>query len=318
MPRAATEARLPEEPEVDRGARAPSSPSTRGSRRAPDARRRGADLSARARGGPAPGPPDGDPVRDLPRARRLQRSVDGAERVDANKRVLYVRNEAGRIVARKLLAISEGLEARRLQPLHLRRRRRGDRDPPCRARRCAGRSPREAGLPLALARNSGRDHQGFWYDDGTVSFDDDVDVVCPLARPRDAAKRFDAIANRGRLAIDVGDVDAVLAVVTRWDAAPLKPGPRVVARRTPGEREAGAARRITIRCALARELWRRGHAAGTVMATCAPTSTRPRMPYPRCLWRFSGAPRAGGRGRGTGRGACTRRVPEVDTTGSCT
>ena len=147
--------------------------------------------------------------------------------IDANKRVLYVRGRDGKVVARKLIAITKELKIVGYN-LYLSMRGPGERelraavDAMCRA------IAAEVGAPLAGTGEPDKIHEGFWYDDGTVPWGDDVDVASychslDLAMP---PKWFDAIATeaRGSLAMDAGDVDAALAVLTRWDGGPANLG----------------------------------------------------------------------------------------------
>ena len=147
--------------------------------------------------------------------------------IDANKRVLYVRGRDGKVVARKLIAITKELKIVGYN-LYVSMRGPGERairgaiDAMCRA--ISG----EVGAPLAGTGTPEVIHAGFWYDDGTVPWGEDVDVAA-YCRSLDLAmppKWFDAIATeaRGRLAIDAGDVDSALAVVTRWDGGPANLG----------------------------------------------------------------------------------------------
>jgi hypothetical protein len=147
--------------------------------------------------------------------------------IDANKRVLYVRGRDGKIVARKLVAITKELKIVGYN-LYVSMRGPGERairsavDAMCRA------IALEVGAPLAGTGEPAKIHEGFWYDDGTVPWGEDVDVAS-YCRSLDLAmppKWFDAIATeaRGRLAMDAGDVDAALAVVTRWDGGPANLG----------------------------------------------------------------------------------------------
>ena len=143
--------------------------------------------------------------------------------IDANKRVLYVRNADGKIVARKLLAITKelglvgyntyvavsGAEERAIRAaVEAMCRTIGD----------------EIGAPLLREGVPDQLHAGFWYDDGTVGWTDDVDVAayCRTLGLGQPAKSFDALALAARRtkAIEEGDVDAVVASLTRWDDGP--------------------------------------------------------------------------------------------------
>jgi hypothetical protein len=147
--------------------------------------------------------------------------------IDANKRVLYVRGSGGKIVARKLLAITKELKIVGYN-LYVSMRGPGERairaavDEMCRA------LASDVGAPLAGTGEPENIHAGFWYDDGTVPWGEDVDVAAycrtlGLAMPE---KWFDAIATeaRGRLAMDDGNVEAATAVLTRWDGGPANLG----------------------------------------------------------------------------------------------
>jgi len=147
--------------------------------------------------------------------------------IDANKRVLYVRGRDGKVVARKLVAITKELKIVGYN-LYVSMRGPGERairaavDTMCRA------ISNEVGAPLAGTGEPEKIHEGFWYDDGTVPWGEDVDVAS-YCRSLDLAmppKWFDAIATeaRGRLAMDAGDVESALAVVTRWDGGPANLG----------------------------------------------------------------------------------------------
>ncbi|MBX3191008.1 MAG: hypothetical protein KF819_28690 [Labilithrix sp.] len=143
--------------------------------------------------------------------------------LDANKRVLYVRTREGKIVARKLIAISREL---RLVGYNLYVSARGDVE---RAVRSAVESmcrtiAEETGAPFASAGVPDELHEGFWYDDGTRPWGEDVDVAsyCRALELDPPAEPFDALATeaRGHAAIDAGDVDAAAAVLTQWDCGP--------------------------------------------------------------------------------------------------
>lgn len=161
--------------------------------------------------------------------------------IDANKRVLYVRGRDGKIVARKLVAITKELKIVGYN-LYVSMRGPGEGairaavDAMCRA------LSNEVGAPLAGTGEPEKIHEGFWYDDGTVPWGEDVDVAS-YCRSLDLAmppKWFDAIATeaRGKLAIDHGDVDAAIAVLTRWDGGPANLGLGRWLTERLGEREA--------------------------------------------------------------------------------
>lgn len=143
--------------------------------------------------------------------------------IDANKRVLYVRGRDGKVIARKLIAITRELKIVGYN-LYVSTRGPAERviraavDAMCRA------ISQEVGAPLAGTGEPEKIHDGFWYDDGTVPWGEDVDVAS-YCRALDLAappQWFDAIATeaRGRLAMDEGNVEAAVAVVTRWDGGP--------------------------------------------------------------------------------------------------
>ena len=147
--------------------------------------------------------------------------------IDANKRVLYVRGRDGKVVARKLIAITKELRLVGYN-LYVATRGPGEReiraavDAMCRA------LAEEVGAPLAGTGEPEKIHDGFWYDDGTVPWGEDFDVASycrhlGLAAP---PKWFDALATeaRGRSAIDAEDVDAALSLLTRWDSGPANVG----------------------------------------------------------------------------------------------
>ena len=147
--------------------------------------------------------------------------------LDANKRVLYVRGRDGKIVARKLIAIAKDL---RIVGYNLYVSMRGPGERAIRAAMdamCAAIST-EVGAPLAGSGEPEKIHEGFWYDDGTVPWGDDVDVAsyCQSLELTAPPKWFDAIATeaRARSAMDDGDVDRAIAALTRWDAGPANVG----------------------------------------------------------------------------------------------
>ena len=194
--------------------------------------------------------------------------------IDANKRVLYVRGSGGKVVARKLIAISKDLKIVGYN-LYVSMRGPGEReirgavDAMCRS------LVAEVGAPLAGTGEPERIHEGFWYDDGTVPWGEDVDVAS-YCRALDVAmppRWFDAIATeaRGRRAMDEGDVEAALAVLTRWDGGPANMGlGRWLVERL-GERE--AVRRAREDSALAPAILRAQASSGEdgmirALATC--------------------------------------------------
>jgi len=143
--------------------------------------------------------------------------------IDANKRVVYVRNADRKIVARKLIAITKelglvgyntyvavsGPEERAIRTAI---------EAMCRA------IADEIGAALLRDGAPEQLHKGFWYDDGTVGWTDDVDVAayCRALGLAPPAKSFDALAVAARRtkAMDEGDVEAVVASLTRWDDGP--------------------------------------------------------------------------------------------------
>lgn len=143
--------------------------------------------------------------------------------IDANKRVLYVRNADGKVVSRKLLAITKELGLVGYNTYV------AVSGPEERAIRAAVESMcraigEEIGAPLLREGVPEQLHSGFWYDDGTVGWTDDVDVAayCRALGLAPPAKSFDALAVAARRtkAMEEGDVDAVVASLTRWDDGP--------------------------------------------------------------------------------------------------
>jgi hypothetical protein len=196
--------------------------------------------------------------------------------IDGNKRVLYVRGPGGKVVARKLIAISKELKIVGYN-FYVSMRGPGERairsavDAMCRAISV------EVGAPLAGTGEPEQIHEGFWYDDGTVPWGEDVDVAS-YCRSLDLAmppKWFDAIATeaRGRLAMDEGDVDSAISVLTRWDGGPANLGlGRWLVERL-GEQE--AIRRAREQFALAPAILRAQGASGEDgMMRALATSTR--------------------------------------------
>ena len=147
--------------------------------------------------------------------------------IDANKRVRYVRGSGGKVVARKLIAISRELKIVGYN-FYLSMRGPGEREIRSAVDAMCRDLATEVGAPLAGTGEPEQIHEGFWYDDGTVPWGDDIDVAA-YCRALDVAmppKWFDAIATeaRGRRAMDEGDVEAALAVLTRWDGGPANVG----------------------------------------------------------------------------------------------
>lgn len=142
--------------------------------------------------------------------------------MDANKRVLYVRDAKGTIVARKLLAISKNeklLGYRLYQSI----------DDPSGALAAAVTAfcrelATEAELPLADTGQPARIHAGFWYDDVPVPWGAESDgatlaaYAATLGRPYDGGpvpERF-AIEARRHAALASNDVERMIAEVPTW------------------------------------------------------------------------------------------------------
>ncbi len=147
--------------------------------------------------------------------------------VDANKRVLYVRSRDGKVVARKLIAITKEL---RIVGYNLYVATRGPAELAIRgaiAQLCRELAA-DVGAPLAGTGEPDKLHDGFWYDDGTVPWGEDFDVAsyCRALGLGAPPKWFEALATeaRGRSAMDAGDVDAALSLLTRWDSGPANVG----------------------------------------------------------------------------------------------
>lgn len=135
---------------------------------------------------------------------------------DANKRVIYVRGESGKVVARKLVALGESFE---LLGYNLYLSLRGGDE-------AAIRSAVEA-MCLELARDVGTElagtgappkiHEGFWYDDGTVPFSEDAVLAayCRAHGLEPPAKPWGELVvdARGWAATDADDVDAAMAAL---------------------------------------------------------------------------------------------------------
>ena len=161
--------------------------------------------------------------------------------IEANKRVLYVRGAGGKVVARKLIAISKELKIVGYN-LYVSMKGPGERairsavDAMCRA------IAADVGIPLAGTGEPEDLHGGFWYDDGTVPWGEDVDVAsyCRALGVTVPPKWYDAIATeaRSRLAMDEGDVETALAVLTRWNGGPANLGLGAWLVERLGEREA--------------------------------------------------------------------------------
>ncbi|MGC4119994.1 MAG: hypothetical protein QM765_36525 [Myxococcales bacterium] len=144
--------------------------------------------------------------------------------LDANKRVLYLRDEGGTVVARKLLAVGRGRELIGYNLYFAL-------SPPLRpaveravGELCAALA-RDAGLELVDAGTPEQIHPGFWYDDGPVPFEVSVahaqagalEQYCrALGRPRVGgcqSLRDEAVLFQARRD---GDVEGVLAALDPW------------------------------------------------------------------------------------------------------
>lgn len=90
--------------------------------------------------------------------------------MDANKRVLYVRNAAGKIVARKLLALTD---TGRIVGYRLYRSVGGDEERAIQAAvaKLCRELAEDCRAPLATGARPRKLHRGFWYDDGAVAFE---------------------------------------------------------------------------------------------------------------------------------------------------
>jgi hypothetical protein len=143
--------------------------------------------------------------------------------VDANKRVLYVRSREGKVLARKLLAVTSD---RRMLGYNLYVSVTGAEEREIRAAvlRVCRTIADEAGLTFAVSGEPERLHGEFWYDDGAVPFDGDVDVAayCRAIGLPPPPKDYDAIESeaRGQAALGAGDVEAALTVLTAYDRGP--------------------------------------------------------------------------------------------------
>lgn len=143
--------------------------------------------------------------------------------IDANKRVIYVRTNEGKVVARKLIAITKelGLVGYNTYVSVSGNEERAIRTAVEMLCQTIG---AEVGAPLLRDGVPEQLHQGFWYDDGTVGWTENVDVAayCRSLGLRSPAKTYDAlvVAARRSKAMDDHDVDALVATLTRWDDGP--------------------------------------------------------------------------------------------------
>lgn len=141
---------------------------------------------------------------------------------DANKRVLYVRGDSGKVVARKLLALGDDLQ---MLGYNLYLSVRGGDEAAIRAavdgmcRELA----RDAGTELAATGTPPQIHEGFWYDDGTVPFAED-EVLAAYCRAHDLEpplRPWEGLATdaRGWAASDAGDVEGAIAALTVYQTS---------------------------------------------------------------------------------------------------
>ncbi|MDF2695524.1 MAG: hypothetical protein K0S65_3907, partial [Labilithrix sp.] len=147
--------------------------------------------------------------------------------IDANKRVLYVRNANGNVVARKLLAISKDA---RLIGYNLYVSVGGAEEIAIRAAALdvCRELARDIGIPLGSTGEPATLHEGFWYDDGTVPFDEDVDVAayCKAIGLPPPPKWYEELGQeaRGWRARETGDVESAIAVLAAYDTGPANRG----------------------------------------------------------------------------------------------
>ncbi len=139
--------------------------------------------------------------------------------IEANKRVLYVRSASGSVVARKLLAISkEGC----LVGYNLYISVQGAEESAIRAAvlETCRELARDVGIPLAATGEPAQLHRGFWYDDGTVPFEEDVDVAayCKSLGLPPPPKWYEALGSEARAwrACENGDVDSAIANLSTY------------------------------------------------------------------------------------------------------
>lgn len=147
--------------------------------------------------------------------------------IEANKRVIYVRNASGRVVARKLLAISSemrligynlyvsvrGAEERAIRAAILET---------CRELAC------DVGAPLAAHGEPEQLHDGFWYDDGVVPFEEDVDAAayCRSLGLPPPPSGYAALTHEARAwrACETGDVEVAIGILDAYDDGPSNRG----------------------------------------------------------------------------------------------
>jgi hypothetical protein len=167
--------------------------------------------------------------------------------IDANKRVLYVRNDAGRVVARKLLAISK---EHAIVGYNLYVSVSGPAELAIRAavlEACRALAHR-TGASLASRGEPATIHDGFWYDDGTVPFEGELDVAryCEHLELPPPPKTYDSIAEEAGAfcARERGDGDEALARLVGTSGAAArehgafvveKLGPRGAAKKAKGD-----------------------------------------------------------------------------------
>ncbi len=150
--------------------------------------------------------------------------------IDANKRVLYVRlasssssKTRGAVVARKLVALSKShqiigynLYVSIAGPAEIAIREHVLAE--CRALASAARTT------LAPTGQPEQIHAGFWYDDGTVPFDEDVDVAayCRSLGLPPPPKWFEDLGREahGFRACETNDLEAAISVLSVWEHGP--------------------------------------------------------------------------------------------------
>jgi len=143
--------------------------------------------------------------------------------LDANKRVLYLRDEQGTIVARKLLAVSKDFTLVGYEVYVAIT----DKKTEVQAafRKFCRALGRRVGLALAPNGDPEQLHQGFWYDDGTIAFDQDdvsgeVAAFCAaLGRPipaKTSALVDEANAHAARTG---NDMKRAIDLLSRWGTA---------------------------------------------------------------------------------------------------